>query len=435
MAKFENIDRYFKGDKMIWMVVVLLSVLSLLVVFSSTAAIVGRSTSLNPFSFFTKQLMFLVVGFIILYIVSRTPHTLFMGFAKWGFWLSLGLLVLMLVLGRSYNQAVRSLFGFQPAEIAKVMLIMYVARLLTVNQDSIRESWKKGYIKVLLPIVAICGLIFLSNFSTAAVLGCTCFIMMFIGRARFTHLLLTLLIVVSSLAVSLAITKAVNDSVSAHKARGESITGTLSVSKKIIDKTRLQTIYTRLFDRIAQNSNTDVKLQQATQSDYAKIAIASGGLLWGKGPGNSTMRYRLPEAFSDFVFAIVVEEYGVIFACIVILCYLIVLYRVGVMAKKATLFFPTLLAIGISTQIMLQALVNMCVSTGIAPVTGQNLPFISQGGSSLIITCVMFGILLSVSRSQNVAEEKEQMRKAKLAEKEVAQQEENERIAVSALQK
>jgi cell division protein FtsW len=145
------------------------------------------------------------------------------------------------------------------------------------------------------------------------------------------------------------------------------------------------------------------------------------------------MRYRLPEAFSDFVFAIVVEEYGVIFACIVILCYLIVLYRVGVMAKKATLFFPTLLAIGISTQIMMQALVNMCVSTGIAPVTGQNLPFISQGGSSLIITCVMFGILLSVSRSQNAAEEKEQMRKARLAEKEAAQQE-SEGLAVATLQ-
>ncbi|MDR2937668.1 MAG: FtsW/RodA/SpoVE family cell cycle protein [Prevotellaceae bacterium] len=414
MSKLDNIDRYFKGDKMIWLVVMLLSVFSLLVVFSSTAALAARA-EVAPFSYFLKQLMFLVVGFGVLYFISRLPSTLFMGAAQAGFWISIGLLLLMLIMGRSYNQAVRSLFGFQPAEIAKVALIIYVARLLTVNQDVIHEGWKKGYIKILLPVLATCGLIFLSNFSTAAVLGLTCFIMMFIGRVRIKHLVVTVGLAVALLAPALFLTKIIDDQVDAKRAKREQITGALATGYKIVSKTRLQTIYGRIFTwQEEKKEDTDKKTLQPTQSDFAKKAIASGGLLWGKGPGNSTMRYRLPEAFSDFVFAIVVEEYGVLFACIVILCYLIVLYRVGVMAKKSTRFFPTLLSIGISTQVMLQALVNMCVSTGITPVTGQNLPFISQGGSSLIITCVMFGILLSVSRSQTEAEEKEALRKAKL---------------------
>jgi len=421
MTKYENIDRYFKGDKMIWLVVVLLSVLSLLVVFSSTAAVVERSASLTPFSFFTKQLMFLLVGFALLYIISRTPYTLLMGAASAGFWFSLGLLGLMLLVGRSYNQAIRSLFGFQPAEIAKVALIIYVAKLLTVSQENIGD-FRLAFLKILGPVLAICSLIFLSNFSTAAVLGCTCFIMMFIGRVRIRHLLATMLVVAVVLTAAVAFTTVVEREVTAKKAKGEKVTGVLAESATIIRQTRLQTIVGRIRAKANESKNPNKNWQQATQSDYAKIAIASSGIVWGKGPGNSTMRYRLPEAFSDFVFAIVVEEYGVMFACIVILCYLIVLYRVGVMAKKATHFFPTLLAIGISVQIMLQALVNMCVSTGIAPVTGQNLPFISQGGSSLIITCIMFGILLSVSRSQTETEEKEQRRKAMQAENDVQPQ-------------
>ncbi len=426
---------------MIWLVIALLSVFSLLVVYSSTAAVVGRSTNLSTLSFFLKHLFFLGIGFGILQILSRLPHSLFMAGASWGFWISLGLLVLTLAIGKSHNQAARSLFGFQPAELAKVMLIVYVARLLTVNQEAIGGSWKQAYIRIIGPVLAICGLIFLSNFSTAAVLASTCFIMMFIGRVRIKHLLVTMLIIIGLLAPALAITKVVDDKVAEKKAQGVEITGVLKTSYTVIGKTRLQTIYGRIFTRIKEEDISSKKLLKASQSDYAKIAVSSGGLVWGKGPGNSAMRYRLPEAFSDFAFAIVVEEYGVIFAGIVILCYLIVLYRVGVMAKKATHFFPTLLAIGISTQIMLQALVNMCVSTGIAPVTGQNLPFISQGGSSLLITCIMFGILLSVSRSQNETEEKERVRKAKLAEKETAvqtaetiQQQSQEELATATLQ-
>jgi len=391
----------FKGDRMIWLVVALLSIFSLLVVYSSTVSLAARSASLSPLSFLVKQLLFLAAGFVVLYLTSRLPYTLFMGAAGAGYWLSLGLLALMLAAGSRYNQAVRSLFGFQPAEVAKVMLIVYVAKLLTVHQDSIRESWKKGYIRVLWPVLAVCSLIFLSNFSTAAVLCCTCLIMMFIGRVRVRHLLATLLIAAATLTAALALTRLVDDRLAARKAGGKEVAGLLAMGDSLIGKTRLRTVYGRIFARIGEEEQQQ---QPLTQSGYAKVAIASSGLLWGKGPGNSTMRYRLPEAFSDFVFAIVVEEYGVLFACIIMLCYLIVLYRVGVMARKATHFFPTLLAIGISTQIMLQALVNMCVSTGIAPVTGQNLPFISQGGSSLIITCVMFGMLLSVSRSQQEEE-------------------------------
>ncbi len=422
MTKLENIDRYFKGDKMIWLVIMLLSTFSLLVVFSSTAAIVGRSSGLGTLSFFSKHLMFLIIGFGIMYLISRTPYTFFMGFSKVGFWFSIALLIAMFVLGRTYNQSIRTLFGFQPAEVAKILLIVYVARLLTIKQDSIGKL-KEGFLQILWPVLAVCSLIFLSNFSTAAILGCTCFTMMFIGRVRIKHLALTIGAAALLLSVALLITKVIDDKVEAKQRKKEQVTGMLATSYKVISKTRLQTIYGRIFSKINEVDISEKKVIHATQADYSRMAIASGGLVFGKGPGNSTMRYRLPEAFSDFVFAIVAEEYGVAFACVLLLCYLIILYRVGVMTRKATHFFPTLLAIGISTQITLQALVNMCVATGITPVTGQNLPFISQGGSSIIITCVMFGMLLSVSRSQEEMEamEKERMEKAAAREAEKEQ--------------
>jgi cell division protein FtsW len=420
-----KLDKYFKGDKMIWLVVILLSLFSLLVVYSSTVSLAVRR-GLTPLSYFTEHLGFLVGGFALLYIISRMPYTLFMGAAKAGFWGSMGLLALTLAIGSTHQGAARSLFGFQPVEIAKIALIIYVAKLLTVNQDVIVSRWKEGYIKVLWPVLAMCSFIFVSNFSTAAVLGATCFTMMFIGRTRFKHLTVTILILLIAVALAAMGAKKVVDKadkvgremgIERTKDIRKPVPGMLGMLDKVARKTRLLTIYGRVDAKI----NKD-KPNANPQISDSQIAIASGGVLWGKGPGKSTMRLRLPEAYSDFAFAIVVEEYGVLFACIIMLCYLIVLYRVGVMTRRATNFFPTLLAIGIGTQIMLQALVNMCVSAGLVPVTGQNLPFISRGGSSIIGTCIMFGILLSVSRSQTETEEKEQQRKAIQAENEVQPQ-------------
>ncbi|MDR2814302.1 MAG: FtsW/RodA/SpoVE family cell cycle protein [Prevotellaceae bacterium] len=393
-----------KGDKTIWLIALLLSVFSLLLVYSSTAGISWRSAAAEPFYYFSKQLVFLLVGFGIIYLCSRTPYTLFMGLAPAGYFTALALMVVMLCIGRSHNQAVRSLGFFQPAELCKVALILYVARQITLKQDCIKD-FRKGFVPIALPVVVMCFLIFLSNFSTAAILCVTCFTIMFIGRTRLRYLFATVGGLLALIALALCLTKVVADAVSAREKSGEKPTGVLLVSNKVISMTRLKTMYSRLEDRFADDSAaTEVATGALEQPDFAHMAIASGGIV-GKGPGNSKMRYYLPEAYSDFIFAIVIEEYGVVIATLLLLAYLILMFRIGVMLQKSARFFPAMLAIGIVTQIVLQALVNMCVATGLAPVTGQNLPLISQGGSSILVTCLMFGMLLSMSRSQEKDEE------------------------------
>ncbi|MDR3328957.1 MAG: FtsW/RodA/SpoVE family cell cycle protein, partial [Prevotellaceae bacterium] len=385
-----DIGKYLKGDKTIWFLVLLLSVVSLLVVYSSTAAIASRASSVGPLFFFAKQLMFLALGFGLIFVLARTPYTLFMGASKITYYVSVGLLVAMFIVGQSHNQAIRSLFFFQPAELCKIALIMYVAHQLTVKQDCIKD-FRRGFLPVLVPILLTCLLIFLSNFSTSIILGITCLIMMFIGRVRISQLLITSGVLGVVLAMAVSFTKIVVDAADDRREHKQKVTGMLATCENIIQKTRLETIYSRIDKKLNDDHNI--------QAEYSYLAIASSGLIIGKGPGNSTLRYSLPEAFSDFVFAIVVEEYGVLLSSILILCYLIILYRAGVMMHKAKHFFPALLAVGIGIQITQQALVNMFVATGMFPVTGQNLPFISQGGTSILTTSIMLGMLLSVSRS------------------------------------
>ncbi|MGL5913388.1 MAG: FtsW/RodA/SpoVE family cell cycle protein [Bacteroidales bacterium] len=418
-----NIEKHFKGDKAIWLIIAMLSLFSLLVVYSSTVALVARSSTLSPLSFVIKQLGWFSIGFLIIFGLSRTSYPVFMGFAPLVFWLAVGLLMLTLALGQTYNQAVRSLFGFQTAEFAKIALIVFIAKQLTTKQDLIR-NFKKGFLPIFGYVMLIFSLIFLSNFSTSVILLFTCLIMMFVARVRLLHLFATLSTLAIILAIGLGFTSIISEATTAKRAQQQEITGALHVAEQIVSKTRLKTIYGRITRKLEESSSKTINIHKLNQSEYSHIAIASSGILFGKGPGNSTIRYYLPEAFSDFVFAIVVEEYGVLIASIIILFYFIILYRVGLMVRKATRFFPAILAIGIGTQITLQVLVNIGVATGLIPVTGQNLPLISQGGSSIISTCIMFGILLSVSRTQMEMEAFEKERAAKL----LAEQQERERM-------
>ncbi|MDR0413801.1 MAG: FtsW/RodA/SpoVE family cell cycle protein [Prevotellaceae bacterium] len=405
-----NVEKYLKGDKTIWFIALLLSIFSLLLVYSSTVALSSRAENAEPFDFFMEQLLFVAAGFALIYVTSRTPYTLFMSIAPIAYAVSLALMTLMLLIGSSHNQAVRTLLFFQPAELCKVALILYVARQVTLRQDRIKD-FRKGFLPIMLMMLLMILPIFLTNFSTAAILALTCFVILFIGRARLLHLLATVAGLAVMLALALCLTMVVVEAVDVKKASKGKVTGMLAVSNKIINKTRLETIYRRLEAKHADSVDGSVSRASAlVQSDYAHMAIASSGLI-GKGPGNSDMRYYLPEAYSDFVFAIVVEEYGVVVTCLLILCYLILLFRVGAMVRKATHFFPAVLAIGIITQILVQALVHMSVATGIAPVTGQNLPLVSKGGSSMLCTFLLLGMLLSISRSQ----EKETLEQARSA--------------------
>jgi cell division protein FtsW len=400
-----NVEKYLKGDKTIWFIALLLSVFSLLLVYSSTAGLSSRAGGAEPFSFFAERLLFVAVGFAILYIASRAPYTLFMSLAPAGYLAGLVLMVAMLCVGRSHNQAVRSLGFFQPAELCKLALILYVARQITVKQDCIK-NFRKGFLPILLAVLLMCLLIFLSNFSTAAILGATCFAILFVGRARLLHLLGAAAGLLAALALALCLTKVVVEAVSIKEQGGEKVAGMLGAANKAINKTRLKTMYSRLDDRLAASgaASSSAGSRELEQKDFSHMAIASSGLL-GKGPGNSKMRYYLPEAYSDFIFAIVVEEYGVAVAACIVLCYVILLFRAGAMVRRATRFFPAIFAVGIATQISLQALAHMSVATGLMPVTGQNLPLVSKGGSSILVMFLMLGMLLSISRSQEKEDE------------------------------
>jgi cell division protein FtsW len=443
-----SIEKYLKGDKTIWFIVLLLSVFSLLLVYSSTVELSARTKDRMPFDFFAEQLLFVAAGLVIIHVTSRTPYTLFMSLAPAGYAISITLMVLMLFIGSSQNQAMRTLGFFQPAELCKLALILYVAREVTVRQDRIKD-FRKGFLPIMLSVLLMCLPIFLTNFSTAAILGVTCLTIMFIGRARLLHLLGVTAGLLVALALALCLTKVVADAVSIKKENKEKVTGVLAVSNKIINKTRLETIYGRLEDKLADStaksssSTAKSSSRKLVQADFAHMAIASSGLV-GKGPGNSEMRYYLPEAYSDFIFAIVVEEYGIVIAACLILCYVILLFRVGAMVRKATHFFPAIFAVGIITQISLQALAHMAVATGLMPVTGQNLPLVSRGGTSIMVTFLMFGMLLSISRSleKEEAEQQRQQRseaqpgsdeEKKEMEKETKAPDGSEALAVEAL--
>jgi cell division protein FtsW len=386
-----------KGDKGIWIAVGLLAIFSLLVVYSSTANITLRA-NVSPFGYFVKHFAYLAVGFIIIYVLSHVRYTVFMSAAKVGYYASLALLLAMLVLGQTYNQAPRTLAGFQPAEFAKVALILFMAERITAKQDVIKSFWQ-GFVRVLWPCVLTCLAIFISNFSTAAILAITCFVMIFVGRAKVAHLLVTVLAVAALFTVLVGFTHVVVSSTRAMKLANQPLTTFWKTSQTAIDKTRLHTMYSRVVAYV--NNDNEANLNSRTQADFAHAAIVAGGNVFGVGPGNSQMKYRLPEAFSDFVYAIVVEEYGLLPSVFLVVLYLIIMFRVGIIVRKIKRFFPAMLAVGIGTQITLQALMHVWVVVGLLPVTGQNLPFISQGGSSIIFTCIMLGMLLSVSRYAN----------------------------------
>ncbi|MDR3297011.1 MAG: FtsW/RodA/SpoVE family cell cycle protein [Prevotellaceae bacterium] len=383
-----------KGDKGIWIAVGLLAIFSLLVVYSSTANITLRA-NVSPFGYFIKHFAFLAVGFIIIYVLSRVRYTIFMSAAKLGYYASLALLLAMLVLGQTYNQAARTLAGFQPAELAKVALILFMAERITAKQEMIK-SFGQGFWRVLWPFSLTCLIIFMSNFSTAAILAITCMVMVFVGRAKLVHLLATVLTVAALFAALMGFTHAVVTFTDGMGRTNQPLSGFWKTSQTVINKTRLHTMYSRV--TAYASSDSEANRNSRTQADYAHAALVAGGGFWGVGPGNSQMKYRLPEAFSDFVYAIVVEEYGLVSSIFLVVLYLIIMFRVGVIVRRANRFFPAMLAIGIGTQITLQALVHVWVVVGLLPVTGQNLPFISQGGSSIIFTCIMLGMLLSVSR-------------------------------------
>ena len=284
-------------------------------------------------------------------------------------------------MGTNLNDASRWLVvpglgvSFQTSDLAKLALIMYVARLLSKKQDQIKD-FKTAFLPVMVPIIVICGLILPANFSTAAVLFTTCLVLMFIGRVNIKYLLA--LIGTGAVLLSIFILIVINSS----------------------DQGRVGTWK----NRIENFTDNDDKSTSNYQVNQAKIAIATGGVL-GKGPGGSTQRNFLPHPYSDFIYAFIIEEYGLLGGVAVIFLYILLLFRTIRIASKSTNPFGSFLALGCCFLLVFQAMINMAVSVNLIPVTGQPLPFISKGGTSVIFTGIAIGIILSVSRGSETEKE------------------------------
>lgn len=369
-----------KGDKVIWAVLILLSLFSILIVYSSTGALAYKFRGGNTESFLIRHFGMYCAAFIIVFFVHKVKYTYFSRLSQIMVLISIPLLLFTLIKGVSSGEASRWLaipgttLTIQTSDLAKLALIMYLARTLAVKQDMVSDfkkmmDFKNGILPVLGPIFLICGLILPANFSTAAILFLSCFVLMFIGRVNLKFLLLLMATGIVAFGLFLLVVFAfpnLSNRVSTWKSRVENFS----------------------------SGDSD----ENYQAEQAMIAIATGGPL-GKGPGKSTQRNFLPQASSDFIYAIIIEEYGMILGGAgIVLLYLILLLRSVRIVTKSDKNFGSFLAIGLSVSMVIQSLINMAVAVHIFPVTGQTLPFISMGGTSLLFSSFALGVILSVSK-------------------------------------
>lgn len=405
------IGRTFRGDKVIWVVALLLGIVSLIVVYSATSALVFNNYGGNTGRLLLKHSSTLLLGYIMMYIAYRIDYRRFAAFAWVLLIPCLALLLYTLLFGKNINQANRAinLFGmsFQPSEIAKIILITYLSRQLIKMGDKL-YSLKEVLIKLALPILATVALIFPENLSTAAILLVVCMVLLFVGRVKFLHILAIMGIGIVGLGLYIAFDAAKTSigNKKAEKARMELVEGGTAVEAFQPKKNRIQTWKGRIESMgESKEEGFDPFDDHHYQQTYAKIAVATSSV-FGKGPGKSEQRNFLPHPYSDFIFAIIIEEYGLIGAIIVIMLYVILFTRVIRIVHKRPLTFGAYMAFGLGFIVIMQAMINMGVSIGLLPVTGQPLPFVSMGGSSMMATGFIIGMILSVSR--NIEEEAEE---------------------------
>ncbi len=366
------LDKYFKGDRTIWLIVFILSIFSLLAVYSSTGTLAYRYQSGNTTYYLLKHLVILGFGLVLMYLSHLVKYTYYSKISAIALIITIPLLAITLLGGTNLNEATRWLtlpgtnITFQTSDFAKLALIMYVARILSRKQAEIK-SFKSAFVPVILPVLFVCGLILPANFSTAGLLFASCCFLMFIGRIDIKYILSLAGIGLVCFGLYVAIAYATGN------------TG------------RIETWKSRV-ERFADGNESD-----NYQANQAKIAVATGGVL-GVFPGNSVQRNYLPHPYSDFIYAIIIEEYGLIGGVLVIILYLILFFRVIRFIHHSPMAFGTLLSVGCTFLLVFQAMINMAVAVNIFPVTGQPLPMLSMGGTSIWFTSISIGIILSVSR-------------------------------------
>lgn len=364
MNKFKSwADKNLQGDRVIWAVVFALSLISILVVYSSIGTLAYKRTE-SPESFLIKHTLTVIIGISAMWFAHRIDYRYYSKLSKFALWISIPLLIYTFTHGVTINDAARWIHvpiigSFQPSDFASLALIVNLASMLSKRQQNI-DDIKESLIPILFWCGIICGLIALTNLSTAVLLLLTAILIMFIGRVPTKYL--AMLVFVGVLFGALAVKFGV---------RGETAR-----------------------NRITNFMNGD---ELPFQAKHARIAVATGGVV-GKGPGNSDQRNILPHPYSDFIYAIVIEEYGMIGGVTVILLYLVLLHRGMKAAYNSDKAFGGLLSAGLSFDLVCQALVNMGVVVGLGPITGQPLPLVSMGGTSMVFTGLAVGIILSVSR-------------------------------------
>jgi len=375
-----------KGDRIIWAVVFILSIFSILAVYSSTGTLAYKYQSGNTEYYLLKHASILILGFVLMYLAHLVPYKYYARISQLAIYISVPLLAYTLLFGTNYNEASRWYtlplinITFQPSDFAKLALIIFVARLLAKKQDDV-EDFRKGFISIMLPVVIITLLILPANFSTAALIFTTCLVLMFVGRLKFRYILI--LVAIGVVSFILLIVVAAN----LPKING-----------------RIGTWQTRIESYRSGDSDANYQVEQA------KIAIATGGIL-GKMPGNSTQKNFLPHPYSDFIYAIIIEEYGLVGGAVVVFLYLILLFRSIKIVIKSPRNFAAFLTFGVAFSLVFQAMVNMMVAVNLLPVTGQTLPLVSMGGTSIWFTSIAIGIILSVSREIEISQENEILEK------------------------
>ncbi len=366
-----NLLKYIRGDRVIWTVIIILSVVSLLSVYSSTGSLAYKKVSGDTFYYLFRQFKYIILGLCVIIFFQLIPFHWFNKLSIGFLGIAIVLLVVTLIKGQEINEANRWLSvpgtsnTFQPSEFAKFALIMYLARIMAINQDNLHD-FKGVFLKLAGAISLVCILILPTNLSTAAIIFTVSFILMFVGRIPFKYLASFVGLGIAGLALFVLLATALS-----HEGR-------ISTWKARIE-------------RYVSGEGDNF------QADQAKVAIVRGGLL-PNGPGTSTQRILLPHPYSDFIFAIIVEEYGsIIGGLLLISLYLWLLFRTGLIVRRTRSTFGAFLAFGLALGLVFQAFINMGVAVGLLPVTGQTLPLVSMGGTSMFFTSMALGMILSVS--------------------------------------
>ena len=354
-----------KGDPVIWSIVLLLSIFSILAVYSASSSLAYRQMQGNTEYYLFKHSSLIFLSLVAMWVTHQVDYRYYAGSSKLALWASVPLLLLTWRYGLTVNEASRWLSipivnkAFQPSDLAQLALIASLASMLSMRQGNMDGNTLEAIFPMLAWCSIISGLIALSNFSGAFILWLTCMLLMYIGRVPIQYLVMLALVSVLSGGIAISMGQ-----------RGETV-----------------------LSRLQRFTQEDLPFQ----TEQAYIAIASGGL-YGKGPGNSHQRNFLPHPYSDFIYAILVEEYGILGGIAVVMLYLALLYRSVRIVAYSDRTYGGLLAVGLSFSLVIQAMVHIGVSVGLGPVTGLPLPFVSMGGTSLLFTGIALGIILSVSR-------------------------------------